>query len=146
MSPPRFLDENMKEELEKIRLQNNLRFIILHGSYAKGKVHGESDFDLAVVGNQPISFREIMDIQRTLDELFQSAGIYNLDLKSLDRVDPLFRFLVVRDSILLAGDPHDYNEFKAYAFRDYLDSVDLRRLERRMIQSKQKMLSERYAR
>ncbi len=145
MTPLHFLRENIQGELEKIRLLHNLRFIILHGSYAKGKEHNESDFDIAVVGNQPIGFREIMDVQGSLDEVFEGVGIYNLDVKSLDRVDPLFRFFVVRDSILLSGDAHDYNEFKAYAFRDYIESIDLRVLERRMIQSKQKMLSERYA-
>jgi predicted nucleotidyltransferase len=145
MSPPHFLTENMKEELEKIRLQHNLRFIILHGSYAKREEHSESDFDIAVLGNQVIGFRELLDVHGSLDEVLEGVGIQDLDVKSLDRVDPLFRFLVVRDSILLAGDPHDYNEFKAYAFRDYVDSTDLRMLERRMVQSKQKMLSERYA-
>jgi predicted nucleotidyltransferase len=145
MSTLHFLTENMKRELEKIRVHHNLRFIILHGSYAKGKEHSESDFDIAVLGNQVIGFRELMEVQDSFDEVFDGMHIYNLDVKSLDRVDPLFRFLVVRDSILLAGDPHDYNEFKAYAFRDYVDSADLRMLERRMVESKQKMLSDRYA-
>lgn len=140
-----FQTENLKPKLEILRLRYQLRFIILHGSYALGKEHAESDLDIAVVGNQPIGFREIMDIQRSLGELLEAVDIYDLDVKSLNRVDPLFRYLVVRDSILLAGDLHDYNEFKAYAFRDYVDSIDLRMLERRMIQSKQKMLSERYA-
>lgn len=145
MTKLHFLTNDIKEKLEDLREHHNLRFIILHGSYAKSKEHGESDCDIALVGHQPLSFKDVLDIQSKLADIFDVVGIYDLDVKSIDRVDPLFRYLVVRDSILLAGDPHGYNEFKAYAFRDYLDSVDLRMLERRMIQSKQKMLSERYA-
>jgi predicted nucleotidyltransferase len=142
---PTFLTGNIRDELEKIRSRFDLHFIILHGSYAKGTVHSGSDFDIAVVGKRPIGFTEIMEIQSNFGQLFETVGINNLDVKPLDRVDALFRYLVVRDSILLAGNLHDYNEFKAYAFRAFIDTADLRILERRMIQAKQNMLSTRYA-
>lgn len=145
MTKLHFLTNNIKGELEKLRHHHHLRFIILHGSYAKGKERKDSDCDIAVVGNKPVGFKEIIDLHSSLTDLFEAVGIYDVDVKSLDRVDPLFRYLVVRDSVLLAGKPFDYNEFKAYAFRDYLDSVNLRILERRMIKVKQKILSERYA-
>lgn len=60
-------------------------------------------------------------------------------------MDPLFRYLVVGDGILLYGNSTDYEEFKAYAFRDYMDSYDLRNLEEQMARAKIRMLEERYA-
>lgn len=145
MTKHHFLTHVIKGKVEELRQEYNLRFIILHGSYAKGKERSDSDCDIAVVGNHLLGWKDVTAIESRLTELLGAGKISNLDVKSLDRVDPLFRYFVVRDSVLLAGDPHEYNEFKAYAFRDYVDSLDLRILERRMIQSKQKMLSERYA-
>ena len=71
-------------------------------------------------------------------------NISNLDIKSLKGVDSLFRFLVVQDGFLLAGDDLKYQSFNAFAFRDYVDSAGLRDLELKMIQHKQKKIEERY--
>ena len=79
-----------------------------------------------------------------LAEALGTAVTGELDVKFLDSSDPLLRYFVVRDGCLLAGDPQAYQEFKAFAFRDYLDSWDLRRLERRMIRHKQQALAARY--
>lgn len=39
----------------------------------------------------------------------------------------------MRSGKLLHGDPSLYCEYKAYAYRDYIDSADLRRLEDRLL-------------
>jgi hypothetical protein len=60
-------------------------------------------------------------------------GAPEIDLKSLHGVDPLFRFQVMWKGVLLAGIRKDYLSFKAYAYRDYMDSWDLFRLKKALI-------------
>ncbi|MFH1245373.1 MAG: nucleotidyltransferase domain-containing protein [Candidatus Omnitrophota bacterium] len=132
-----------KVKIEAIRKKYALKFIILHGSYACGKEGEESDLDIALLAEKRIETEALLAIYAEIEEAVKNIGVKELDVKSLHGVDPLFRYFVVRDSILLAGDVHSYNEFRAYAFRDYLDSRSLRILERRMIEYKQKMLANR---
>lgn len=125
--------------------KHNLRFIILHGSYAKGPSHPGSDLDIAIVRGRRVEFEELLQIHAELASVFGDNRERELDLKTLHSVDPLFRYLVTRDGALLYGDPVAYEEFKAYAFRDYMDSQDLRQLEYHMTKTKQRLLTQRYA-
>ena len=139
------LNRDIKEELDSILKKYHLKFIILHGSYAKGTAGEESDVDIALFAGRPADISKIFDIYGEIDEALRCLNLGEMDIKFIDRVDPLFRYFVVRSSILLAGNESDYNGLKAYAFRDYLDSIDLRMLERKMIDYKIKELSKRYS-
>ena len=101
-----------------------LRLVVLFGSRAVGKgVHPESDVDVGVVaGKQVVS---LMDAYRALAPAFADT----LDVAVLNDTDPLFRFEVFSQALLLYGDPDLFAEYQAYAYRDYVDSADLRALE-----------------
>lgn len=117
--------EAKKLEITKIAQKYNLRFVILYGSYAKNQARPDSDIDLAVLGNKLVDFQQIVDLNNDFIDLFKFDEI---DVKSLHKTNPLFRYQVVKYGVLLFGDEHDYNQFKAYAFRDYIDSEDLFKL------------------
>ncbi len=139
------LIEEQKEGFEDVRKTYGLRFIILHGSFVTGRERKESDVDTALVEDQPLTMDGFFAVHEALDNIFSRyLEMVEIDLKSLKGVDPLFRYQVVAHSFLLAGDTRRYNEFKMYAFRAYMDSSDLRILERRMIEYKQQMLDKRY--
>lgn len=126
--------------------KRRLRFVILHGSYATGKERPGSDLDIALVGKQGLSFNDTMAIYEALDGVFGDSKERELDVKTLHHADPLFRYLVIRDGILLYGDPTDYNEFKAYAFRDYMDTKNLRELESALLKKSIRAIEARHAR
>ena len=104
-----------------------LRLVIRHGSRAVGAEPPpmpESDLDIAVlVGAR---HRALSEIYAALAPLFPD---HDLDLARLNDADPLFRFEVLRRSDLLYGDPDLYAELQAFAYRDFVDSADLRALE-----------------
>lgn len=77
------------------------------------------------------------DIHGQLTRAFPGDSI---DLAFLRNVDPLFRWEIVRDGRLLWGDPVDFLEYRAFAFRDYVDSADLRALERALFLKKMAMI------
>ena len=136
---------DQKQKIKEIGGKYNLKLILLHGSFATGKNKIGSDLDIAVLGNKPIEFKKILEIHYDLAKIFGDDQKRELDLKSLHNINPLFRFEVMRDSILLYGKLFDYFSFKAYAFRDFQDSQDLFNLLGRMIAKRQKYLTKTYA-
>ncbi len=140
------LENAETNKLREVARAHNLRFVILHGSHTKGAVHAGSDVDVAIVGRSPISFDEYLKLYGKFAEVFGDSRECELDLKTLHGVDPLFRYQVVRDGTLLFGDPTDYEEFKAFAYRDYMDSYDLRELEAVLLEKSIHGITERYAR
>jgi predicted nucleotidyltransferase len=140
------LTEEQQQKIEEVGRKYSLKFILLHGSYATNKIRRGSDLDIALLGEKPIEFDELLAIYSDLSEIFGDNPQRELDIKSLHKADPLFCYQVTKDSQLLYGDLTDFNEFKAYAFSNYFDSKDLFHLERILIQKFQTYLNQKYAR
>ena len=136
------LTEQQKGRLQEVGKTLGLQFIILHGSYATGKARADSDLDIAVVGRSPIGVTAHASLYHGLSEVFGDSPHRELDFKSLYHADPLFRYQVTRDGVLLYGDPRAYSQYKMFAFRDYIETADLRRLESRLTIAKQTRLAE----
>lgn len=139
------LTAEQQKRLREIGQRHNLRLIILHGSHITGTPRPGSDLDIAVLGERRIPFDELLDIHGELGAVFGDNRERELDLKTLHGVDPLFRYEVTSHGVLLFGDSTEYEEFKAYAYRDYMDSGDLRELELLLLRKSIRSLAERYA-
>lgn len=129
-----------KEGVEKIGRSHNLRFIILHGSYAKGTPRRGSDLDIAILGQKRIELDELLEIHGELGDIFGDNEERELDVKSLYGADLLLRYYVARDGTLLYGDETEFNEYKAYAGRVFADSEKLFRLEEILVKKQNKLL------
>lgn len=136
-SPPE-VDQDL---LEATCQRLGVRMLVLYGSRASGSPPPtrDSDLDLAVrlaPGAEP----DFWAFLEAFGEVFPGEAI---DLVFLHRADPLFRWEILREGVLLAGDPIDHLEYRAFAFRDFVDSADLRRLERRLFEKKMDYIRER---
>lgn len=129
------------KKLARIAEQHRLKFVVLHGSEARGRARRDSDLDVAIVGDEPIDLGTQIRLAGELGAAFAGAKGRELDLKTLDRVDPLFRYEVVRDGQLLYGDPTAYEEFKAFAARAHDDARPLLALERALSRKFQQHLN-----
>ena len=65
-----------------------------------------------------------------------------LDVTDLSRADPLLRREIMFRGTLLFGDEMDFLAYKAFAFRDYIDSQDLRDLEEEQFRKKIRFIRE----
>jgi len=101
--------------------------------------------DIAVLGIKEIPFHKQLELRGDLANIFGDNETRELDLKELNNTDALFRYLVVRDGALLYGNNADYEEFKAYARRDFELSKDLFDLEELLIKKQNKLLRRAYA-
>lgn len=126
-------------------MRHQLRFVILHGSYATGQKHTGSDLDIAVLGQTTIDYKKHLELYSALADIFGDRMDRELDFKTLHHIDPLFRYLVTRDGVLLYGDATDYDEFKSYAYRTYMDSQDLRDLEKKLVKKSIQTIAQQYA-
>ncbi len=133
------------ETLADIGKKHDLKLILLHGSYATGKQHAGSDLDIAILGYTKLSFQQELDVYGDIAKLFGDTKERELDVKSLHATDPLFLYEVARDSQLLYGDRTDYDEFCSRAFVAYMDSRDLRELERLLNRRQLEKLKTAYA-
>jgi len=118
-----------RKKIKKIAEKYQLKLVVLYGSQATGKAKSNSDIDIAILGERRIDFDKHIELINEFTSLFQTDEV---DVKLLHDTNPLFRYQVMRDGILLYGKDYDFSSFRAYAFRDYMDSQSLLRLKQVM--------------
>jgi predicted nucleotidyltransferase len=125
--------EKFKPGIEKIAEKYELKIVVLYGSQATGKAKADSDIDIAILGKRRIDFDKHVELINEFTTLFQADEV---DVKLLHNTNPLFRYEVMRDGILLYGADYDFVSFGAFAFRDYMDSQSLFQLKRIIIKKR----------
>jgi hypothetical protein len=78
-----------------------------------------------------------------LDALGPAFPGEQLDIALLRDADPLFRWEILERTTLLYGDIDDFLAYRAFAYRDFIDSADLRELERILSARKLERIGER---
>lgn len=128
-----------KERLAAVASGLGLRLVVLYGSFARRRPEPgpESDVDIAVLGCPPDGFWECFEV---LSGVFEA---YPLDMVRLEDADALFRHEVMQAGVLLYGDLDLFCEYRAYAYRDFVDSADLLALEEALFQKKMAHIKER---
>lgn len=118
-----------------------IRLLVLVGSRAPGGLPTgpDSDVDVAAGFRPGTPTRRLFDIYDELAPAFDAQ----LDLVLLADADPLFRWEIMDRAVLLYGDIDEFLEYRAFAYRDFVDSADLRRLERTLSQKKLHRIAER---
>ncbi len=110
-------------QLKSIAKRYGLRLMILFGSQVSGYIHPESDVDIAVWTERPLSAAQRTQLWIDLSNRFQSE----IDLTVLNHAEPLLLHQVATSGRLLYEDRHGaWLDFKGYAFRYYQDSKKLR--------------------
>lgn len=139
------ISDSQKQKIKEIGKKFNLKLMLVYGSYANGKHREESDLDIACLGKKPIDFDAQLNLYSALTEVFGDIE-RELDVVVLREKDPLFLYQIAKNSQLIYGNQADYNEFRAFAFRNYIDSKDIRDLEKKLVFRYQEHLNKTYAR
>ena len=74
--------------------------VVLFGSRAQGKAKPRSDFDVGVVGEEPLPLADFYAIEDMLDEL---PTLYRIDWVDFARVGERFREQALRDVEVIYG-------------------------------------------
>ena len=117
-------------QLDAIRRKHGLALLLLHGSLVRGKLHSNSDVDIAYLREHPERDLSAVTLLADLSEAFQTDQI---DCVDLTHADPLLLYAVVVHSRLLSGDEEAYQTLERRAFHRYHDYQPYLTLERRMV-------------
>ena len=135
------LEITQNRKIEEIAEKYDLKMLLLFGSQAKDKkfLHKESDFDVAYLSERALGGKEIIDLNCDFIDMFRCDRV---DLMDLKRAKPFLRYEIAKNSKLLYGNEIDYLEFKAFAFRDYINHGRLFEIEDLLINRKHQLLRE----
>lgn len=113
--------EEIKERLAPLFKEEGLQFALVFGSVAQGRVHKQSDIDLAFSFDNPIN---IIELTNKVIRLLRTDNVDAIDLK---RASPLLRFSAVKTGrVLYERTPGRFHSFCSLAFRMYADTKKLR--------------------
>lgn len=131
------------EKLERACRELGLAMLVAYGSRAGGarEPAPDSDLDLAILGR---GFHGWESLSACLKGLENVLGHYSLDVVFLSEADPLFRWEIMRDGLLLFGDPIEFQEYRAFAYKDFVDSADLRRVEQALFRKRMNWIGEQF--
>jgi len=97
--------------------------IVLFGSHVSGRLHSESDVDVAVWSDGSLTSAQRLDLWRELSDAFEAE----VDLGVLDHAEPIFWYQVARTGRRLYERRRgEWSEFRSHAFRYYWDTQKLR--------------------
>jgi uncharacterized protein len=130
-----FKDQQLN--IKKIAQKYQLEMVLLFGSFAVGKEHKNSDFDLAILGKNDTVSKEILKLYGEFSKIFKKE----IDITILNTANPLLLHQVSQNAILLYGKHADFSKFKLYAFNRYNDYLPYFKLEEKL----NKKIVQRYA-
>lgn len=105
--------------------EHPVRLAVLFGSQATGKVHQQSDVDLALWPDQPLATRSKLRWLRELEDLLRQE--VNLILVSAD-LDPVLGFEIQRNGqLIFEREPELWSHHRAQLWHSYNDSLPFRR-------------------
>lgn len=128
-----------KNKIEEIAKEFNLKLILLFGSQVNRQTHPETDVDLAFLPENDFSFDDEIMLNSKLSGLFRDKKI--IDSVNLKKANPFLKQEIAKNPLLLYGKEEDLFEFKAQAFRSYVDHLSLLSLEDFLIKKRQKLLA-----
>lgn len=117
---------------------------VLFGSQAQGVADVLSDYDIAILTDSANTIHDNMNRYSDVLEFFaKELGIpeEKLDISSINEANPLLKYGIFANGILLFGDVDEFDEQRAMAFREYIDAEQLFNLERVLNKKRNERLS-----
>jgi predicted nucleotidyltransferase len=120
------------DEIAPIAQRHGIILLLRFGSSVTGRMHAQSDVDLAVLLDRlPGTLEAHAALVQDLQRLFPDREV---DVALLNRADPLFLKKVTEHCLLLYGPVGALQRLKIYAFRRHQDHRRYLELERRYVE------------
>lgn len=115
------ISEKQNKKIEEVAKKHHLKLALLFGSRVDGKIHKESDFDVAYLSNKKLSYGEENYLNVDFTGIFMHARD-RVDTIDMRKVSPLMLFGVFRKcQVLYAKDNLIFPTYRAYAFKKYME-------------------------
>lgn len=121
--------EQIKPKIKKLAEKHHLSLVVLFGSQATGKIHSQSDTDIAFLSRERM---DLIDVSKMTMDFSKELGLGNLELVDMKNASPLLLKQVAQKSILLYEKELSlFADFKIYAYKRFMEAkplLDLREL------------------
>lgn len=132
------ITKEQKNKIAKIAKKYSLEMVLLFGSQVNGKARSDSDLDVAVLDYKPETYQRFGNLFNSFSRIFSG---FNLDLRLIKNSEPVLLFSVFNNGQLIYGDTQNYFNYKAFAYKNYVDSKPLFELKQRLLEKRQKKLN-----
>ena len=113
--------DKQKQKIQEVAKKYGLKLILLFGSQVTGKIHKESDFDIAYLPKKNLSYDDKIDINFQFTLIFPQER-YRVDTVNIKKVKPLLLYGIFRKcQVLYAQDDLIFPTYRVYAFRKYME-------------------------
>lgn len=112
------LTNQQKQELSKLAKKYKLKLIMLFGSFSNGKNRTGSDFDISVLGENRAIIKKDIKLIEELSRIIRK----DIDLSIINSADPLLKYQIAKNCVLLYGKKSDFINFKVRASLEYMDN------------------------
>jgi uncharacterized protein len=114
------ISEKQKKRIEEIAQKYQLKLILLFGSRATGRVHKESDFDVAYLPGKNLDFDQEIHLNYEFTNLFQCDRVDTVDIR---KAPPLLLYAIFKEcQILYKEDDLIFPTRRAYAIKKYIEA------------------------
>lgn len=107
----------MNNVIATIARKYNLKMVVLFGSVAKNRANQNSDIDIAISSFVPLILKKELELRHELQYLFKKE----IDLVFLQNAGALLLGQIAKEGKLLFGKKKDFDAFRIYAIKSYLD-------------------------
>ncbi|SHH74276.1 nucleotidyltransferase family protein [Clostridium grantii] len=95
----------MSEEFKNIFLNNRVSNVIIFGSFTKDDFNEESDIDIAIIGEDKISFSKELELTQILESKLQrNIDLIDINDENISNVIKIAalnsKFIIIRDKLL----------------------------------------------
>ena len=116
---------DLKDITQTLKKYDFIENALLFGSYSSGKESYLSDIDIAVYSRKELNLLELGDIISDLEDV-TGKKIDLVILNNLYKKNPLLAYnIYINHKILFIGNKKEYENFKFYALKYYMDTKPL---------------------
>ena len=124
------LDVATTKKIIEIAKKHGLMLVVLFGSQATGRLHKESDIDIAVLP------KESDTVSRVVEDIGNAFGRNDVEVADLSKPSPYLWRAVAKDGILLFESRDGFfSEWKLQAMTLWYDTAPLRLLQKAALRS-----------
>lgn len=118
--------DKIKPQIKQLAEKYGLSLVMLFGSQVSGKTHKESDFDIAYLSNEKLSFK---DEGRIIIDLASIIGARDERLVNLSDIKKagalLLKEIFDKHQVVFCADRNVYDSYKIFSVKNFIDSKPL---------------------
>ena len=123
-----------QDAIQDVAMRYRLQLVLLFGSQSEGRVHKESDVDIAYLPEESLGFEDEYHLNYEFTNIFRTDKVDTVDLK---KAPPLLLYAVFQHPrVLFQKNDLVFPNYQVYAFKKYVETKPLYEEKYRRLQEK----------